>query len=327
MVDDTNNINTNNNNNKYAHLPLVPEVTLKKRHDLDALARKRAAALEGATDSQKRRRQHQQRGSGGGGGRQLPNGKKAVYVMKPETLISRARSRRNHAIRMNRVLRKGMQKRASNKPIMATKEVVDPNDPSQVVQVPYQANSVGTKHCVFVIRIRDNEGLPRSTRMVLKELRLNHKHDGVFVSYDDETRKKLHLIEPWVIYGIPSSAVVTDLITRRGFGTCLASTASDNNNNNTKDKSTKNNNERIPLSDNLMVEQALGETHGLICVKDLIHEIYHVGPAFAAAAQFLWPFRLGDSKSEFQRKVLRLKDGKQYGDQGEAMDDFIQQVL
>ncbi|KAL7577591.1 hypothetical protein ACA910_015115 [Epithemia clementina (nom. ined.)] len=278
---------------KYAHLPLIPEETLKKRHDLDSLARKRAAANAEGPGRQRRR---------------LPNGKKAVYVIKPETLISLARSRRNHAIRFARVQKKGMQKRASNKPIIASKEIVDPNDASNTIQVKYQSNSVGAKTCVFVIRIRGHEGLPRSTRSVLKEFRLRNQHDGVFVKYDEITRKKLHLIEPWVIYGIPSKSVVTDLITRRGFVT-------------SEEK------ERIPLSDNVTVEKALGEKHGLICVEDLIHEIYEVGSAFEAASKFLWPFRLADSKSEFQRKTLRLKDGKQYGDQGEAIDEFIQQVL
>ena len=277
---------------KYAHLPLVPEVTLKKRHDLDVLARKRAAASEENPRKQKR----------------LANGKSAIYVIKPETLVSRARSRRNHAIRFKRVMKKGMQKRASDKPIMASKEIVDPNDSTSTVTVQYQSNSVDAMHCVFVIRIRDNHGLPRQSKNVLKDLRLNNKHDGVFVQYDEPTRKKLHLVEPWVIYGIPSKAVVTDLITRRGFGT------SDDD-------------QRIPLSDNVTVEKALGQDHGLICVEDLVHEIYEVGPAFMAASKFLWPFQLGDSKTEFQRKTLRLKDGQQYGDQGEAMDEFIQQVL
>ena len=277
---------------KYGHLPLVPEVTLKKRHDLDALVRKRAATNE----------------ANGGRPRRLPKGKKAVYVIKPETLISRARSRRNHEIRFNRVMKKGMQKRASNKPVMATREIVDPNDASNTITFQYQSNSVGTKHGVFVIRVRDNHGMPQSTRNVLKELRLNRKHDAVFVKYDESMRKKLHVVEPWIIYGIPSKAVVTDLISRRGFGT------SDEK-------------ERIPLADNVTVEKALGEKHGLICVEDLIHEIYEVGDAFDAASQFLWPFRLADSKSEFQRKTLRLKDGKEYGDQGEGIDEFIQQVL
>lgn len=277
---------------KYAHLPLVPETTLKKRHDLDALARKRAALNEQEPQRQRR----------------LPKGKKAIYVVKPETLVSRARSRRNHAIRQKRVLRKGMQKRAKDTPEIATKEIVDPNDEKNTVQVKYQANSAGAKTCIFVIRIRDGVGLPRRVASILKELRLKRKFDGVFVQYDATMKKTLHCIEPWVIYGIPSKPVVSDLITRRGFGTI-------------------NGNERVPLSDNVTVEKALGEKHGIICVEDIVHEIYNVGGSFQDAARFIWPFHLSDSKTKFQRRTLRLKDGKEYGDQGEAIDEFIKQVL
>eukprot|EP00523_Entomoneis_sp_CCMP467_P018894 CAMPEP_0168814546 /NCGR_PEP_ID=MMETSP0726-20121227/5734_1 /TAXON_ID=265536 /ORGANISM="Amphiprora sp., Strain CCMP467" /LENGTH=292 /DNA_ID=CAMNT_0008866719 /DNA_START=22 /DNA_END=900 /DNA_ORIENTATION=+ len=288
--------NSNDPAKKYAHLPLVPESTLRKRHDLDALARKRAAKNE---EQQPRK----------------VRGKKAVYVVKPETFISRSRSRLNHAIRYKRVLKKGMQKRASNKPIMATKEIEDPNNSNNkddaaaaVTKVQYQANSVGTKHCVFVIRVRDSVGLPRRILRILDSLRLKKNHDAVFVNYDDKMRRKLHCIEPWVIYGVPSKAVVTDLISRRGFGTVDG-------------------NQRVPLSDNVTIENALGEKHGLICVEDLVHEVYNVGPAFEPATQFLWPFVLADSKTRFQRKTLRLKDGKEYGDQGEAIDQFIKEVL
>mmetsp|Transcript_8250 Transcript_8250/g.10803 ORF Transcript_8250/g.10803 Transcript_8250/m.10803 type:complete len:284 (-) Transcript_8250:61-912(-) len=276
---------------KYAHLPLVPETTLKKRHDLDDLARKRAAANEEDPHRQ----------------RKLGRGKKAVYVVKPETFISRSRSKRNHVIRFNRVMKKGMQKRASNKPEMATKEIVDPNDENNITTIKYQSNSAGAKTCVFVIRVRDETGLPLKILHVLKNLRLNHNHDGVFVKYDDIMRKKLQCIEPWIIYGIPSKAVVADLITRRGFGTVE--------------------DQRVPLSDNVTIEKALGDEHNLICVEDLVHEVYNAGPSFEAASQFIWPFLLADSKSNFQRRTLRLKDGKEYGDQGEGIDEFIKQVL
>jgi hypothetical protein len=30
----------------------------------------------------------------------------------------------------------------------------------------------------------------------------------------------------------------------------------------------------------------------ILCVEDLIHEIYTVGPAFKEASNFLWPFKL-----------------------------------
>ena len=37
--------------------------------------------------------------------------------------------------------------------------------------------------------------------------------------------------------------------------------------------------------------QVLGK-YGIICVEDLIHEIYTVGPHFKQASNFLWPVKL-----------------------------------
>lgn len=51
------------------------------------------------------------------------------------------------------------------------------------------------------------------------------------------------------------------------------------------------NKQRIALSDNSIVEGALG-AHGIICVEDLIHEIFTVGPHFKEANNFLWTFKL-----------------------------------
>jgi len=45
------------------------------------------------------------------------------------------------------------------------------------------------------------------------------------------------------------------------------------------------------LTDNSIIEQALGN-YGIICIEDLIHEIYTVGPRFKEANNFLWPFKL-----------------------------------
>ena len=274
-------------NKAKSDLPLVPESVLRKRHDLDDLARKRSA--DAGRNLKKERKLH---------------GKKAFYVKKPETFLARAKSRRNNEIRYQRVRRKGMQKRASNKPEMATKEIVHDDD-GEVKQVEYQANSVGA-NVVFVVRIRDHIGAPRMVRRTLSSMRLRAIHEGVFLAYNDSTRKMLHLVEPWVVYGQPSQAVVNDLITRRGFG--------------------KVDGKRVPLSDNITIEKELGDKN-IICVEDLVHEIYNVGDSFKDAATFLWPFRLTDSKTEFERQVLKLNDGKDYGDKGEAINEYIKQVL
>lgn len=51
------------------------------------------------------------------------------------------------------------------------------------------------------------------------------------------------------------------------------------------------NKQRVALSDNSIVEAALG-AHGIICVEDLIHEIFTMGAHFKEANAFLWTMKL-----------------------------------
>ena len=41
--------------------------------------------------------------------------------------------------------------------------------------------------------------------------------------------------------------------------------------------------------------QHLGK-FGIICMEDLVHEIYTVGPHFKEASNFLWPFKLSSAR-------------------------------
>ena len=130
---------------------------------------------------------------------------------------------------------------------------------------------------------------------------------GVFIRYNTTSRKQLHLVESWVTYGVVSKSIIADLISRRGHG--------------------KIDQKRAPLSDNTIIEKSLGDETGIICVEDLVHEIFNVGKDFGKANAFLWPFRLSASKSKFQKQKLNYQDGGDYGDRGEEMDDLVRKML
>lgn len=261
--------------------PLVPESVLKQRHDLDDLARKRQAQheLHPPKNSQKKKR--------------------GFYVIKPEVILAKARNRHNNEKRFLRIKNKGMQKRAQNKKVFSKKEV-------DGKEVRYQSNSFGAK-LVFVIRIRNNHAIPTQVKRILSQYRLYGPNQGVFVQYNEEARRRLHLVEPWVVYGPPSTAAVKDLIERRGYAQIK--------------------NERVPLSDNTVIEGVLGEKHNILCVEDLVCALTEARDQFEVASKFIYPFRLSDSKTAFERKVLKLTDGKEYGDRGEEIEDYIQLVL
>jgi len=270
-------------------LKLVPETILKKRHNLDQLKAKRAA-----NELQK------------GNRKVYSSSKKRLYVKKAETFLAQAKTRKNHDIRFKRVMKKGMQKRASNKKVVQQKVIQDEEEEEETTTIQYQSNSVGS-NMVFCIRIHDNVGMSGRIRKVLYKLRLKQQHEGVFVKYTEENRKLLQLVEPWVLYGIPSKSMVDDLIRRRGHGRVGG--------------------KRIPLSDNVIIEDALGTKTGIICVEDLVEELCEPSDSFATANAFLWPFQLRAPKSRFETQKLNQKEGKEYGDKGEEIDEYIKIML
>jgi large subunit ribosomal protein L7e len=321
--------------NPNTDLQLVPETLLKKRHDLDALQAKRAAeAIDNPRISRKR----------------ISDKSKKVKIVKAETILMQARQRKNSRTRFNRVSKKGMQKRASNKSVVKTKvwdsvkeEEVDEkelekqqqekeqqhdgeaNDDSDeeegeaksdhLHKIPYKSNSIGAT-TVFAVLIRATmHTTPKPVKKTLSSLRLRRVHEGVFLPYTAATRKMLHLVEPYVLYGMASAETISDLVRRRGF--CRVD------------------GKRVPLADNNVIERELGDV-GLICVEDLVQVLSSASldgvdgekdGTFSAVTKFLWPFRLTSRRSKFQSRMLDIKDGKLYGDQGEAMNGYIREML
>ncbi|KAJ1496941.1 60S ribosomal protein L7, partial [Coelomomyces lativittatus] len=71
--------------------------------------------------------------------------------------------------------------------------------------------------------------------------------------------------------------------------------------------------QRIPLSDNKLIEAALRK-YDILCIEDLIHEIFTVGPNFKYANNFLWPFKLSSPTGGFRkRKFKHFIEGGDFG--------------
>ena len=68
--------------------------------------------------------------------------------------------------------------------------------------------------------------------------------------------------------------------------------------------------------------QALGK-YNIICIEDLIHEIYTAGPAFKQASNFLWPFKLSAARGGLPKKRLHYIEGGQHG----AREDYINNLV
>merc|ERR1712083_1116156 len=135
----------------------------------------------------------------------------------------------------------------------------------------------------FVIRTRGINGIHPKPRKVMQLFRLRQINNGVFLRLNKASINMLRIAEPYITWGVVNLKSVRELIYKRGFG--------------------KVDKQRIPLTDNSIIEKKLGR-FGIICMEDLIHEIFTVGPHFKQASNFLWPFKLNTPNGGWKKRTI-----------------------
>ncbi|KAL9625722.1 MAG: hypothetical protein Q9160_000042 [Pyrenula sp. 1 TL-2023] len=164
----------------------------------------------------------------------------------------------------------------------------------------------GEPKLVFVIRIKGINKIAPKPRKILQLLRLLQVNNGVFIRLTKATAEMLTIVNPFIAYGYPNLKSVRELIYKRGYG--------------------KINKQRIPLTDNQLIEDNLGK-YGIVCMEDLIHEIYTVGPNFKQASNFLWPFKLSNPTGGFRtRKFKHYVEGGDLGNREENINALLKQM-
>uniref|UniRef100_A0A8C8ZSI5 Large ribosomal subunit protein uL30 n=1 Tax=Prolemur simus TaxID=1328070 RepID=A0A8C8ZSI5_PROSS len=157
----------------------------------------------------------------------------------------------------------------------------------------------------FVIRIRGINGVSPKVRKVLQLLRLRHIFNGTFVKLNKASTNMLRIVEPYIAWGYPNLKSVNELIYKRGYG--------------------KINKKRIALTDNALIARSLGK-YGIICMEDLIHEIYTVGKRFKEANNFLWPFKLSSPRGGMKKKTTHFVEGGDAGNREDQINRLIRRV-
>ncbi|XP_073535547.1 large ribosomal subunit protein uL30 [Phyllobates terribilis] len=157
----------------------------------------------------------------------------------------------------------------------------------------------------FVIRIRGINGVSPKVRKVLQLLRLRQIFNGTFVKLNKTSINMLRLVEPYIAWGYPNLKSVKTLIYKRGY--------------------LKIKKQRIPLTQNSYIERHLGK-QGIICVEDLIHEIYTVGKNFKSANNFLWPFKLSSPRGGMKKKTTHFVEGGDAGNREDQINRLIKRM-
>ncbi|KAL0415407.1 UNVERIFIED_CONTAM: 60S ribosomal protein L7-1 [Sesamum latifolium] len=142
-------------------------------------------------------------------------------------------------------------------------------------------------------------------RRMLYSLRLRKIFSGVFVKASEGMMEILQKVEPYVTYGYPNFKSVKDLIYKKGV--------------------VKIDKERVPLTDNNVVEQELGQ-HNIICIEDIVNEIANVGKHFKAVTSFLCPFTLNNPEKALRGKKKRFEDGGDSGNRADHINDLISKM-
>ncbi|KAK6454105.1 60S large subunit ribosomal protein [Scheffersomyces xylosifermentans] len=237
-------------------------------------------------------------------------------TLKPETLVKKSKAQQKTA--EERAAAKVVRKAANQekrkvifeRAAAYQKEYTDAE--RSVIKAKRDAKAAGSYYVdaqpklVFIIRIKGIMKIPPKPRKVLQLLRLTQINAGVFVRLTKATQELIKLAEPYIAYGYPSLSTIRHLVYKRGYG--------------------KVNKQRIPLSDNAVVEANLGKFN-ILSVEDLIHEIYTVGPNFKQVNNFLWPFKLSNPNGGFRtRKFQHFIQGGDTGNREEFINALVKQM-
>ncbi|EXC04599.1 60S ribosomal protein L7-4 [Morus notabilis] len=238
-----------------------------------------------------------------------------VKTVIPESVLKKKKREEEWALAKKQELEALKKKNAENRKLIFnrakqySKEYAEKE--KELIQLKREAKLKGGFYVepeaklLFIVRIRGINAMHPKTRKILQLLRLRQIFNGVFLKVNKATVNMLHRVEPYVTFGYPNLKSVRELIYKRGYG--------------------KLNKQRTALTDNSIIEQALGK-YGIICVEDLIHEIATVGPHFKEANNFLWPFKLKAPLGGLKKKRNHYVEGGDAGNRENYINELIRRM-
>jgi len=157
----------------------------------------------------------------------------------------------------------------------------------------------------LVVRIRGINGVSPKVKTILRLLRLRQLNNAVFVRLNGASLQMLQLVEPYVTWGAPNLKTIRELIYKRGYA--------------------KVNGQRIAITDNKVIKQRLAK-HNVICMEDIIHEIFTCGRAFKKVNSFLWPFKLSNPRGGLVKKNIHFNEGGDAGDREHFINRLVRKM-
>uniref|UniRef100_UPI00358FE9AF large ribosomal subunit protein uL30-like 1 isoform X1 n=1 Tax=Myxine glutinosa TaxID=7769 RepID=UPI00358FE9AF len=248
---------------------------------------KKRKKYQGLKESYKRSDQHLKR---------RRNAQK-LHFKRPESFVRDSRQRHRDSVRLARLARK----------------------PASLLPMPT------CPRLVFALRIRSANSCCLAVRQALQFLRLTRIFSGVFLKLSRGSLTLLRRVEPYIAWGYPNLKSVRELILKRGRTMVQG-------------RST-------PLTDNCLVEAKLGfrccdnlrmaeviqvklstGKHDVICLEDVIHEVFSLGPHFKVSSLFLHPFMLPVVRHSRRNRTRQALETGPCGDRGSAINELIRKL-
>ncbi|XLR65162.1 hypothetical protein S83_015834 [Arachis hypogaea] len=159
---------------------------------------------------------------------------------------------------------------------------------------------------LLVIRIHGKNDMHPKTRKNLYSLGLRRVFSAVFLKPSDGVLAKLQRVEPFVTYGYPNLKSIKELIYKKGH--------------------MKIEKRKVPLTDNNIIEQVIYGKYGIVCIEDMVHQIYNVGPHFKEVIRLMWPFELNKPVGGLTGSKTLFKDGGDSGNREDLINELVSKM-
>ncbi|GAB2261881.1 hypothetical protein Droror1_Dr00002878 [Drosera rotundifolia] len=236
-------------------------------------------------------------------------------IIVPESTLKKRKRGEEWAAAKKQAIEETLKKNAANRKLIFNRAKIYAKEyqeqEKELIRLKREAKFKGGFYVepeaklLFIVRIRGINRMHPTVRKILQLLRLRQVFNGVFLKTNKATLNMLHKVEPYVTYGYPNLKSVKELIYKRGYG--------------------KVDKQRIPLTDNSIIEKVLGK-YGIICMEDLVHEILTVGPHFKEANNFLWPFKLKAPLGGLEKKRNHYVEGGDAGNREVYINELIRRM-
>mgnify|MGYP002384189004 CR=1 FL=1 len=158
---------------------------------------------------------------------------------------------------------------------------------------------------LVAVRVPSRYGLSPKVQVILNKLGLRTENMLSFIPLTPLNTAMMQIVDQHITWGVPTHRMLSDLITKRGFA--------------------KVNGGRVALSNNTMIEAALGQ-FGVICLEDIVHEIFTAGPNMARVVSYLWPFRLNSPPGGWKEVRTSYAKGGALGDRKGDINKLIRSM-